>query len=229
MNSKLIKMVTTVTWLSNIAIVVGAFLNFLLFYEMYDYNDEWKPFMLFDCFEHEFFAGYKTFIIAMGIGIVVSIVAINTFKTSGGCISSVVMLIDAIAGMCCFYSIRNGIKDAYHDAGFWTRDGVGATVMKISYILLIIVAVVALGIDIYNMYYYAKKNTRRNGVFSADANICPRCRKKVSIGEKFCDVCGFSLASLTCPNCGAKRDTTSVYCKECGERLPVLNMRKSDE
>lgn len=220
MKRNLIGLVIWMTILCNFGIIVS------LFFEFMSTGKNSSSVWIYEILIEGTFL-QRVLALAMYIGVLVSFGALSEFRSSKDATPSIVMLVEAIIGFCCFNSLKNGFIE---EAGksYEIVEGIGGYLTRISYILLILVAILALGIDIYIA------NTKNNDSGSEQLNhiainICPKCGKKTSEEEKFCDACGFSLASLTCSNCGARRNTTSTYCKECGERLPTLNMRKSDE
>lgn len=55
-------------------------------------------------------------------------------------------------------------------------------------------------------------------------NKCPKCGATISVGSKFCNICGERLQvvvanSLACPKCGMQNQIGSKFCNECGEKL----------
>lgn len=226
MKRNLIGLVVKGTIVCNLGLIGSVFFKFMTAGK--HVGDESFSVRIFDIFKLEEQLFQQILVVMMGIGVIVSFVAMNAFTSSKDAVPSTVMLVNAIVGFCCYRSIDN-VFLGYANQGYnFINEELGRFLMKISYVGLILLALIALGIDIYSAY--TKNNTRnREQVSGTGANVCPRCGKKISTEGKFCDTCGFSLASLTCPNCGAKRNSTSVFCKECGERLPVLNMKKTGE
>lgn len=90
----------------------------------------------------------RVLLLVMGIGVIVSFAAMSEFRSSKDMTPSVVMLVDAIVGLCCFCLLKNVTIEKYRYRYFIT-EGVGEYLMRVSYILLIMAAVLALGIDIY--------------------------------------------------------------------------------
>lgn len=219
MKGKLIKTVTTLTWLSNIGIVVGIISTYI---KARDWHDAWIARMYqeglyfvieeVESYKDCFFDKYNVAVWAMGIGVVVSLITLSVFRTSGNCIPSIMLSLEAFLGL----AVNCYIQREYTD----TVVGFGDTLTRVSYVFLLLAGAIALGIDIYNACIKDSARSRRESEGS-DHDACPKCGKKIS-EEKYCDNCGFSLLSLNCPSCGTRRSGTSVFCKECGVRLPEL-------
>lgn len=70
-----------------------------------------------------------------------------------------------------------------------------------------------------------------NSVGTANNSIpimsCPNCKRAVSINDKFCKTCGFSLeqinqasiSKIICPNCGQVNDGSGKFCIKCGNEI----------
>lgn len=215
MKKTLISLVVWVTSLCNIGLIVSGFYGFL---------SNGKELAWIHDILLEGPLRQRVLVIVMAIGIIVSFAAMSEFRSSKSMTPSVVMLVEAIVGLFCCSTLKNMFVEQLRGLCEIT-EAFGGTLMRVCYILLIMAAVLALGIDIY-IANNGNNTSSRGMANNIDDNTCPRCGKTISAGEKFCDGCGFSMASLTCPNCGARRNSTSVYCKECGERLPVLKMRQ---
>ncbi|MDP3115092.1 MAG: zinc ribbon domain-containing protein [Candidatus Cloacimonadaceae bacterium] len=49
---------------------------------------------------------------------------------------------------------------------------------------------------------------------------CPKCNELISEGAKFCNNCGFSIATeVTCPYCGNDNKAGTKFCEECGKSI----------
>lgn len=225
MKRYLIDLVVWVTVFCNLGLIASAFFNFLKAGKRVGDNK-------ISVWIHEILMEgtllQKVLIFVMLVGVIVSLAALSEFRDSKRTIASVVMFVNAIIGISCHSCIKKIFVEHFSQNYAVINEGVGCTLMRVLYALLILAAILAVGIDIYVIYTKSSKSYQEQ-LCDVGVNICPGCGKTLSEEERFCDTCGFSLDKLTCPNCGAKRETTSVYCKECGERLPVLNMRKSDE
>ena len=50
--------------------------------------------------------------------------------------------------------------------------------------------------------------------------ICPKCKKELKDGSKFCDACGAKITdTIFCPNCGNKTSKESAFCEHCGTAI----------
>ncbi len=49
---------------------------------------------------------------------------------------------------------------------------------------------------------------------------CPKCRKTIDPGSRFCGYCGQEL-SATCPACGTSNALTSNFCSSCGAEMEI--------
>lgn len=59
---------------------------------------------------------------------------------------------------------------------------------------------------------------------NATENKCPKCGATITVGSRFCNICGENLqvvinSSIACPKCGTQNPTGSKFCNECGEKL----------
>jgi hypothetical protein len=58
---------------------------------------------------------------------------------------------------------------------------------------------------------------------------CPSCSSPITVGQKFCGVCGLNLASLpqqkpnACPTCGSPFSPGQVFCGTCGTNLAGIS------
>ncbi len=64
----------------------------------------------------------------------------------------------------------------------------------------------------------------QGGKLIPDANeekneiVCPNCKAKISLGNKFCPECGEKII-VNCPKCGKNVTPGTKFCPECGEKL----------
>lgn len=53
--------------------------------------------------------------------------------------------------------------------------------------------------------------------------ICPKCKKELKDGSKFCDACGAKITdTIFCPNCGNKTSKESAFCEHCGTAIKKM-------
>ena len=66
-----------------------------------------------------------------------------------------------------------------------------------------------------NTYHQAVQNKKDT---SQKLLVCPKCKKEISDGDKYCSSCGIKIetAILKCYNCGHKLKTGDSYCSSCG-------------
>lgn len=61
-----------------------------------------------------------------------------------------------------------------------------------------------------------------NKVFNKESpkslDKCPKCKTKVTEGEKFCTSCGFKLF-LSCAKCNVNFPVGTKFCSQCGGKL----------
>ena len=51
--------------------------------------------------------------------------------------------------------------------------------------------------------------------------LCPKCKKEIDDGSKFCGFCGNSFDETVCEKCGAKNPLDHNFCKSCGEPINI--------
>lgn len=210
-----VKTVKRMTGLGNCCLLIGIFLPYITWDDWWNWIDG-KAMSLLDIINET--ENVQPFV-AMVISFFVSLIAVWCFGESRSLSASVFLLLTAVAGTISLNKYKEYIGD------FMSQKGVGASILELSYIVLIISAVVALGVDICSLC-----SCKSTSVFIArwDGATCPRCGETVSPGSKFCDSCGFHLNSFCCPNCGTKRSGKGKYCTECGEQLPDISSAKRD-
>ncbi len=50
--------------------------------------------------------------------------------------------------------------------------------------------------------------------------VCPKCKKQLEDGTKFCDSCGAQIfETVFCPNCGKQTSTEFAFCQNCGTAI----------
>lgn len=215
MKKTVIKIVKWIVLLGVIGVIGGSILPFAG-WELFGKSDYENFLVIVEDIEEYVWAG-----IMIG-AIVVSIITGVAIDTSMKLGTSIWMIIAALGGEIGFRYYVSIIKEDYYG----NRFGVGKVVMEGAYIVLIAVAFISLGVSIYYNYFsmHVKNNIVPMGYFS-----CPKCGKTISKESKFCEVCGFSLDVLVCPSCGARREMNAQFCKECGKRLPIIDVKRSED
>ncbi|MDD4353169.1 MAG: zinc ribbon domain-containing protein [Candidatus Nanoarchaeia archaeon] len=64
----------------------------------------------------------------------------------------------------------------------------------------------------------ANKILGKNPDSGQSGKKCPKCKKKVAEGLKFCEECGAKL-TVSCPKCGAEYPLGKKFCTVDGEKL----------
>ena len=110
-------------------------------------------------FRYEVSDNLKLYLTIIGIAVVVSHVALVWF---GKCIdikASIVMVIAAVAGRFFLGMYKKELFERLQIEFLWVEESVGVKVLEIAYIVLILSAVMALGMDIYNCFISTKEKT----------------------------------------------------------------------
>lgn len=208
------------TILGNFGVLIGCFLPYAVGYNWIT-GERQMIGMLIGAFKAEGHSGIKVALLFMGIAMIVSFVALNSFGDSGNVKPSIAMLVAAFVGK---YAFEVGSREMYAfiESNYYpVEKSIGATLPGKIYMVLIIGAILAFGVEIYINYI---SSYLKEIIVPMGSSSCPKCGKTISSGNKFCAACGFSLDTLKCPECGAEREMNSQFCKECGKRLPVINM-----
>lgn len=212
MKSPLVKAVKGMVILGAMGVIISTFFPFIG-WEFLGGSDYLNFFGVVEDTERYIWA------VVMVGALIVSLVTRSMFETSTKISTSIWMVIAALVGEI-GYRVYVSLANQY----FFLRYGMGKSIMGGAYVVLIVAAFVALGIDIYS--FCVRDGQKKKEVAYAGGYKCPKCGIVSKEKSKYCSGCGFSMGSFTCPDCGAEREIDSkvLFCKECGHRLPVLHM-----
>ncbi len=215
MKSPFFKIVKWMVTLGVIGVFGGAFLPFIG-WEFFENSSYENFFMIVEDLDEYIWGGIM---IGALLVTIVSGLIIDECDKMGG---SIGMIFAAIAGEIGF---RYYVSEV--DSYFFYQYGIGRTVMEAAYIILIVAAVFALGIDFYCVFIREEK--KDDEIEDIKGYKCPKCGLISKEKNKFCSGCGFEMRSFVCPKCGAERKHGALFCSECGEKLPVFSMANIDE
>lgn len=225
MKKVLTSAVKWMTVLGNVCILIGFFCPFV----KSRFYSEWDTYGLFlSVFGDDGNDRMKIAFVILGISVIISFVALSSFKATTELAASIVMLVDVFVGKFCFDRIEEEILSSLQSSIFYTVEkDIGAFLLEKSYVVLIIAAFLALGIGIISRCM--SENVK--GKFQAmivpmgqEVYTCPRCGKSYTEKSEYCGACGFAMGRFKCPECGTDRDAKANYCKKCGKRLPVITV-----
>ena len=149
----LLIVLTLMTLFAILTIVIGLFLPYA---KSHIYvNDEWQwetVHRLIHALKYEVYGNLKFYLLIMGIGLVVSHVALVCFGKFNGIGASTVMLFAAVGGRCILALYKKEVFTLLHRDYLSLEKTWGVSVLEIAYVALIISAVIALAIDIYDIY-----------------------------------------------------------------------------
>ncbi len=228
MKKVLTSAVKWMTVLGNVCVLASFFFPFV---KSRFYN-EWDTYgLLFSVFGDEGNDGMKVAFVILVISVIISFVALSSFKATTELASSIVMLVDVFVGKFCFDRIEDEVLSSLQSSIFYTVEkDIGAFLLEKSYVVLIIAAFLALGIGIVSRCMSENvKGKFQTMIVPMEQEVytCPRCGKSYTEKSEYCGACGFAMGRFKCPECGTERNVNDQFCKSCGKRLPVIDVNGS--
>ncbi len=216
-----------VKWLTifgNLGVLVGCFLPSVKGYG--GFGGEYDTSVARCILESESGKAGVAFVI-IWIAVIVSWVALTSYKLYDGSAVSVIMFGCAILGRC-MYAVM--MEEVYFCGVSFEEKGAGVLLLEASYIALIVAGIVALGVrgyEKYNKNCIVDSSVKGRAKGNEVHKICPKCGEKVAEKSKFCVKCGFSMEVFLCPSCGTQREKGALFCGECGKKLPKIILSDS--
>jgi len=147
----LIITLTLMTLFAILALIIGIFFPYV---KSYNYiNDEWETVhRLINAFTYEACEDLKSYLIIMGIGVIVSHVSLVGFGKCNNISASIVMVLAAVGGRYFLGMYKEDVFILLQSDYLKVEEAMGVSVLEIAYVVLIFSALVALAIDIYDIY-----------------------------------------------------------------------------